>query len=305
MNGTTNITGKSDAEAVLEAAKKFGQSELISLGENGPGVLSVPDAHGGRSIKSIKPLLDEYAKAPDRKKGTAKLTSLDSFVAHVNRHKDGDSVIFAKDDKSEPALTAVYDYNLGGPTGTPRFGQHRAQYSFPVSEEWKAWLAASEKEMSQEAFAEFLEDRIGDVMRPEVGGDGIKEFAVNLNIDLATPMQLMGISRSLKIAVNQEVANAINLGSGEGQIVFKEEHKTEDGVTLRVPGGFAIAIPVFRLGAAYQIPVRLRYRHKSGKITWLVTPHRTDVTFAHAFDEAAKKAGEDTQVPVFYGSQEI
>ena len=159
--------------------------------------------------------------------------------------------------------------------------------------------------MTQEAFAELIEDRIGDVMKPEEGGDMIKEFAVNLGVELANPQRLMTLSRGLKVNVSSRVTNATNLeASGEGQIQFTEEHKSEAGDILRVPGGFALAIPVFRLGDLWKVPVRLRYRVKGPVVTWTVGLHRTDLTFATAFKQAVETTAADTGLPLFFGKPE-
>lgn len=286
------------AQAIIDFARDNGEVDTIDLG-GGAEVLSVPL---GRRIESTKLYLDQFRKAPERKKGTAKLTSLDSFIDHVKRHKDDDTVLFAIE--SEPALLSVYDYNKGGPTGAPRFGEHRARYTFPLSDEWNAWKKAAAGPMNQAAFAEFLEDRIGDVMDPLKVGETITEFAVQLGVDVATPQKLMTLSRGLQVNVSAVVKNAVTLTSGEGEIQFGEEHKDSGGAPLRVPGCFAIAIPVFKLGAIYQVPVRLKYRREGGVISWFVTPNRTAVIFEDAFGEAANKAANETKLPLFYGTPE-
>jgi uncharacterized protein YfdQ (DUF2303 family) len=302
----TNATADSgkqigNVQAGIDLALRLGAVEIIEA--NGVKFASVPDGHGGRGLHSIKKFIDEYLAAPERKKGTAALTSLESLIAHAKRHGDVNSALFAAEG-GKPSLTVVYDYNEGGPKGGPRFGQHRATYNFPFSDEWSAWMAIGGRPMSQVEFAEFLEDRIGDVMKPEDGGDSIKEFAVNLGIDLASAQHLMSLARSLKISVESNVAGSTNLSSGEGEVVFRETHKTEGGVTVRIPGGFAIKVPVFRLGELWQIPVRLRYRVVGGKISWTVGLHRTDVVFNAAFKEGVEKAAEETSLPLFYGAPE-
>lgn len=292
-----------NAEPLIRAAKEYGSVDILVV--DGKSVASVPS---GRTLASFKKYLDEYLPQPERKKGTAKLTTLGSFIAHVNRHKDGNSVIFADDNAQKPALLAVYDYNESGPTGGARWGEHRAVYDFPVSDEWRAWQV-SKSWLAMDAFAAFLEERILDVMLPQDTadqklGDGIKEFAVNLGITLATPQRLMELSRGLQINVGSTVVQAINIGSGEGQIQFTEEHKGTDGAPIRIPGGFAIAIPVFRGGASYQIPVRLRYRVEKGSVVWNMSLQRVEACFADAIVEAAEQAAKETETPSMYGKPE-
>src|SRR3546814_747731 len=93
-----------------------------------------------QNVKLFSPEdFDPFREQPLRRSGTAVLTALESFVAHVNRFKDEDSIIFASDDRAAPSLTAVIDYHRQGHQGDPRFGQHRGHFAFPLSDEWKAW----------------------------------------------------------------------------------------------------------------------------------------------------------------------
>ena len=162
-------------EAVIAAAEKYFEDVSLDLtNEDGsaapPFIVSVPK---GRELHSVKKFLDEYLKAPERKRGTATFTTIDSFVEHVNRTKDADSLIFADDNPRAPGLLAVYDYNTA--KGDPRFGQHRAAYTFPLSDQWSAWVKAEASgAMTLEKFAEFLEDRIVDVIDPATCFDSIK-----------------------------------------------------------------------------------------------------------------------------------
>jgi hypothetical protein len=126
-------------------------------------------------VEPIDPsFFDGYLTQPRTREGTASVTNLDSFIDHTNRFKGPDSIIFADDNRTSPKLTSVLDYNPSGPPGrTPAdFGQHRAVYAFPLSDEWKAWTKVNKNQMNMVQFAEFLEDRIIDVLAP---GDTVLE----------------------------------------------------------------------------------------------------------------------------------
>ncbi len=71
-----------------------------------------------------------------------------------------------------------------------------------------------------------------------------------------------------------------------------------------MPGAFLVAIPVFKGGAPYQIPARLRYRVREKSITWFYELHGVDRVFDHAFSEACAKAANDTGLPLFLGAPE-
>lgn len=296
---------RTDSDVVAELAARAASKVETVLVDPETAVLAVPD---GVEVVSIKPFLDEYLEAPERRKGTARLGTLASFLGLVHRFKDLDSALFANPDGTNhpprPTLTCVFDYNREGPTGAPRFGQHRAVYEFPVSDEWKAWLGLNGKPMAQAQFAAFLEDRIADVAAPTSPGALAQEFAQKLLVSFAGPSRLIELSRGLSIRVDQTVRNAQNLQTGEAQVQFVAQHTNENGQPLNVPGAFLLNVPVFRGGALYEIPARLRYRVKEGAITWFYELYRADRIFDHAFDEACEEAQENTELSLFVGTPE-
>lgn len=298
---SVGVVEESENRALLEAAAKFGAVESIAAYDP-LFVASVPE---GRELVSLKRFRDEIAERPDRKTGTATLTTLASFIAHANRHRDPASVVFADDARDKPALLAVYDYQEAGPEGRPRFGTHRARYAFPLSDEWVAWIGASSSPMTQEAFAKFLEDHLSDVLPVGAAEEGAQDFAVELGIHLAGPQSLLTVARGLQVHVGQSVVSAQNLASGEVTISFEETHTVGTAsAPVKVPGGFVLGIPVFRGGERYKVPVRLRYRVANRAIAWQLVPYRVDLVFSHAFDEAVEAVRKETELPVFYGKPE-
>lgn len=285
-----------ESQALIEAGAKLGEVEVLEI-EKGE-VLAVP---AGKKLVSVKPYLDEYRTAPERKKGTAKLTTLASFVEHVKRFADQHSALFADDNVCAPKLVGVLNYHEAK-AGSPRFGDHRAEYAFPLSEEWRTWTSTTP--MQQGAFAEFVEDHIGDVLDPATAGAAMTAFVEQLEIVLATPSQLMTLSKGLSVYVDAKVSNKINPSTGEGQLSFQTEHRDVSGAPLKVPRGFAVGIPVFTGGERYSLPIRLRYRVSGDRVVWELKPHRVEQAFRHAVTEACSKAAEGTGLPLFYGVPE-
>lgn len=289
---------QAEAAAVMEAAAKFAAVETIDLGTY--RVLSVPS---GRQVISTKKFEDERRDAPERRQGTATFEELTSFIAWARRFADEDSVIFADVAGKAPKLTAVIDYHRKTAEGLPRFGQHRGVYTFPIADEWKRWTTLGE--LSQADFAELLEERIGDVLDPGSAGDGARGFAAELGFGLATPSALLTLAKGLSVHVEQKVTSAQNLSSGEMQLAFEETHRDAKGDLLKVPGGFLIAVPVFRGSDLYQVPVRLRYRLRSGVLTWKLSLHRVNEAFLDAVKGACSTAASATELPLFYGTPEV
>lgn len=297
-------TPKNDAQAIIDTMTILNLATFHTVQNGTSEEMQVCVIPKGKEIVSIKQFFDEYRTRPERRRGTATLTTLESFIAHVKRHRDDASVVFSDTaDRKAPKLIAVYDYNeAGGDVTKARFGEHRAVYHFPISEEWTAWTSRTQA-MQQDAFAEFLEERIVDVIDPATVGETVKRFAAELGITLAAPQRLMELSRGLAVRVGQRVVQQVNLSSGEAQLGFEEKHEGESG-PLKVPGGFAIGVPVFRSGALYQVPARLRYRVHGGAVSWMLSLQRVDQVWDHAITEACDLTAKETGCPLFYGTPE-
>jgi uncharacterized protein YfdQ (DUF2303 family) len=294
---------ESEARAIVTAMEKYGAPEIVRVRRGSAEEAEVLIIPSGKSPVDVKAIVDKYLPHPERKTGTATLTTLKSFVDHVNRFKDAQSAIFADvENRADPKLMAVIDYHQAG-TGHARWGQHRALYKFPVSDEWKAWTGRKDP-MDQTTFAEFIEERIGDVVDPALAGQVAKGVAEQLGITLASPARLMEMARGLSIRVGQRVTQHVNTSTGEAVIGFEEKHEGEGGGPLKVPGGFLIAIPVFKNGPLYQVPARLRYRVQGGSVVWWFALQRTDEVWDHAINEACAQAEEGTTLPVFFGKPE-
>ncbi len=357
---TTTLKVPSGIEAVIDFAKEAvgGQNIRLDGLPNGLPDLPVllhPVNQTRVDIVSLvdawRNLQDKHADRPRRRSGTATLYDLASFIAHFNRHKDDNSVVFADRDRKAPRLLGVLDYNealnvstsieneeTGEVTTTvqhisgaqPRFGVHRSEYQFPLSDEWKAWVGKNGQGMNQSEFAQFLEDHILDVLPPptqvvsiakriddgsaqrSAGGDFgqksadelLAELLINLGTEIAGPSRMMELSRGLEAFAGHKVEGKVDLQGGANRVVFVEEHKDATGQPLVIPGVFLIGIPVFERGAPYRIAVRLRYRIRSGAMTWFFEMHQHLKVFDHAFAEAARKVADDTGRPVFLGKPE-
>jgi uncharacterized protein YfdQ (DUF2303 family) len=300
-----------DAKGIADVVRANVEPRTMAVHELGADGAPVRAAEilitsAGLTVHDVKPILDRYRKTPERRRGTARLADLDSFIAHVMRFQDSDSAVFAQPDPKTPNLTAVLDYHRAGANNEPRFGEHRATYAFPLSDEWTTWTArdGGDCAMSQAAFAEFIEDRIADIADPAVAGEGAKAFAELLSCEFASPSRLLELSRGLSLRVGSTLHQRLNLASGETQFTYAAQHQDETGAPLKVPGAFLLAIPVFRGGALYQVPTRLRYRASEGSVRWFFEMYRTERVFEHAFEEACERVVQMTKLPVFKGIPE-
>jgi uncharacterized protein YfdQ (DUF2303 family) len=293
-----------EAEAIAKLVKNGREMHVFEAARGGVEKADFAAVPEGIKLESLKRFTDEYLRHPERKRGTAQLKELGSFIDHVNRHKDGSSVIFADPHPERPKLLAVYDYNHPG-TGEPRWGEHRAKYGFPLSDEWKAWRAADNQEMPQKKFAAFLEDRIVDLLDPSTATKAAKELAQQIGCAFGTPGKVLEVSRGLSVVVEAKLADHHTLSSGETQVTYHESHSDTTGKPISVPGAILLGIPVFKGGDRFEIGARLRYRAPASGLVWWFTLYRTDRIFDFAFKEALKKVAEATSLPVLIGKPEV
>lgn len=298
------------AESVADIVTKHLKAEVVDLhlGPNGQTaqVLILPRETEPWSVKS---LLEEYLVAPERRRGQADLADLASFIAHVQRFADEDSILFAIGTAAAPSLLCVFDYHRaskfdGGSVSGARFCEHRARYLFPLSDEWKAWTAQNGKAMDQAGFAEWIENRIADLGPSDDLGSLATSYADKTGATFASVSRLFELSKGLQLRVASKYTQHKNLANGETAFMYASEHQDETGAPLKVPGTFTIEIPVFKGGEPYQIPVRLRYRVKESAVVWFFELYRHDVVFEDALQTACTKAKDETKLPLLYGAPE-
>lgn len=138
----------------------------------------------GRTLVSIKKLIDEYRSQPERLAATAKIETLQSLIDYANRFKRPESALHAT--LFEPyKLTVKIDYHGQGADAVPSFNTHRADYAFPLSEPMKAWMKAANGDlMTQEDFAFFLESRSVDIHNPPHDWQMLEASQLQLMLDL-------------------------------------------------------------------------------------------------------------------------
>jgi len=303
----------SEPQNTAEAIIDFATTSLASKPFDAASVGAAPylDLPKGRHVESLKPILDQFRERPEAAVGFARLDTADSFIDHIKRHaKAISSVVFGHRDTSR--FHAIYDYHDNGLTGRddngsgshPGWCRHGSIYACPFSEEWKAWVAGSKNMMAGVQFAEFLQERIMDIVETPVSSPSFDQIRTLLGGMLGTPAQIMDLSRNLTINVGAKVRQAINLSTGEVSLAYDEQHSDGEGQPVKVPTLFAIGIPVYRGGVRYQIAMRLRYRLDAGKVLWGYQLHRADESLDVAFAEVARKVAEGTHMPVFMGTQD-
>lgn len=229
---------------------------------------------------------------PARPAATVKLRDAASFIQYFKDHKVPRSRVYAS---LEPArFTAVFDDFrsppeppeadlISGVTDQSDWRGFRAEFTVPPSREWLLWTAANRKHMSQLSFAEFLQDNLPDVARP----DGAALLELALNFEAAQAGHFIAAQR---------------LQDGSHNLAWKADNNASGSV--RLPEAIVLNIPVFENEAPRELPARLRYRVKDGQVAiWfeLVRPHKV---MEAAFRDTWARIVQEAQAVVLLGSPE-
>lgn len=248
-----------------------------------------PDAHGLPFVVlpngyEAKQLLPEAH--PQHPKCVVKMRDAVSFIRYINDHKVAASRVYAS---MQPAsfLGVIDDHHpvTAGDSSVSvqaDWREFRVEFAVPASREWTLWNGANRKQMTQLAFAEFLQDNLPDVVVPDS-------------------------TRLLELALNFEVTNggafrsAQRLQNGDHNITIASE--TAGASTVALPEFITLNIPVFENEPPRELLARLRYRAKDQLVFWyeLVRPHKV---LEAAFRETWARIAEGTSVPVLLGSPE-
>lgn len=251
----------------------------------------VPDVDGGEGTPFVLVPTDYSVHDPERllprptrKRGTVVLLELASFIGFVNQEKTDATRIYCVPTDA-PSFTAVFnDHAQVDGDHTPGWCDYRAHYACPLSAEWKAWTAQSGKHMTQELFAQFIENNLPDLAEPPAA-------------------DMLEISRTLEAKKKVNFASGIRLSNGQNELTFEEEISgTAAKGKFQVPEVFKIGIPVFYGSERWAMEARLRYRiADGGKLTmWfeLVRPH---AVLDEAINDVRKDITEGTGLLPFAG----
>ena len=242
--------------------------------DSGALYATVPDGH---NIEDLEHFLEQ----PIRMRGAVMCETVASFVEYFNRFKDEASMVFADSPNFE--IVGILDYH----SDEPAFGEHRALYTAPRSDEWNIWTKGNKKPMKQAEFSQFIEDNVKDIREP-AGAD------------------VLEIARQLEVKKNVEFASAERLSDGQRQFTYNETVAgTSRKGKLKIPEEFTLGVPVFKDDECYAVTARLRYRMDDGNLfMWydLLNPHEVE---RNAFGRIVDAVKKDVDVPVIMGRVDL
>lgn len=207
----------------------------------------------GGQVHKIDLTGDAYRDQPRRKQGTVTVRDVASFAHYYEKHSDSGSDVYA--DLDAATFTAVLDAHEGiadsGSDGA-RWQQHRLILQLQQTLPWKTWLSRNRQMMSQQQFAEFVEDNARDVAP---GGR-------------VTAADLLEIAQSFQANTAVKFASGKRLATGQTQFTYTEEVSARAGNrgTIDIPAEFALAIVPYEDCPPAIVPARFRYRLDSGDL---------------------------------------
>lgn len=234
----------------------------------------------GGGIHKVDLTGDEYRDQPARKTGTTTVRDAQAFLTYWDKHHDADSEVYA--DNERLTVTAVLDAHT---PGTARWGGHRLHLALRTTDAWKQWLALDGKLMSQEQFAEFLEDHLPELLTP----------------DAATMLE---IAQSIQGVAKAEFQSGTRLQSGERKLAYVETVTAKAGQKgeLVIPETFVVGLVPFEGSEGYQLTARLRYRINGGPLQLGYKLERPADVQRTAFADVVKAIGEQIDTPIMNGT---
>ncbi|MFZ6801962.1 DUF2303 family protein [Undibacterium sp. Di24W] len=223
--------------------------------------------------------IEQAQPAPNRKKGTIQLTSIDSFLQFIaDQNQAANAYIYANPEAQ--ILTAVFNDNKEHAIG---WRDHRATFKAELSREFANWMQHNKVQMPQESFAIFLEDNIADIVEPS--GE-----------------VLLGVATSLQAKTEVAFNSAKRLDNGQVQFMYTENIDARAGNgTLEIPREFALGIRIFKNGDGYKVKARLKYRLHSQNLKFWYELDRPENVIETAFKESIEKA-QASGYTVLFGS---
>lgn len=237
-------------------------------------------ARADGTVQTIDLTGDEHRDTPRRKAGTTTVRDAASFLSYWDKHHDDSSEVYA--DAERLTITAVLDAHAADGA---RWAGHRLHLALRETTAWKQWLRTDGELMDQEAFAEFLEDHLPELLEPSAA-------------------EMLEIAQSFQAASKVDFQSASRLSSGQRQFQYVETTTAKAGQkgTLQVPETFVIGLVPFEGSEGYRLTARLRYRIGQTGLRLGYKLERPDEIRKTAFADVVKTIGEQIDTAVMNGT---
>lgn len=266
-----------NVKTLLDAGAAGGEVRTIS---DGVPFAIVPEGYEAKGLEKMLP-------APIRKRAAVTTSDATGFIDYLNKHSDADhSLIYAQIDseKNICKLVAVIDDHGGT---IPQWREHTCAFEPKQAVEWSRWLGKNKAVMSQTDFATWLEDNLPDVAT--VPG-------------FPTGTEILAMALGFEANAEKRLRSKINLQNGGVQFEFVEDEDKDTRTSMKVFERFTLGLPVFDGSAsAYPLEARLKYREKSGTLSFWYELIRPDRVFKTAVTDELANIKSGTSLNIIAG----
>jgi len=228
--------------------------------------------------------------APLRKRALVRVRDAESFIAYMKRHGSlTNSTIWCQADyaKGQVAFTGIVN-DHGEDPSSAAWRDHRALFAPEFSEEWRRWVNHNKQPFSQADFAAFIEENLKDVASPDGN-------------NLPSGSAMLAMALQFEATQDMRFKSAIRLQNGGVNMSFVQDDDDQTLQKMQMFERFALGIPVFWNGDAYQVDARLRYRVRDGRLTFHYELIRQDKVLEAAASTVIQQIREQTGSPFFFG----
>jgi uncharacterized protein YfdQ (DUF2303 family) len=217
------------AQVIVDTALRSAEPAELTRGK----IYAVHTSAGVTQIDLTGP---QYMDEPSRKVGTTTVRDAISFGAYFEKHADANSEVYANADAL--TITAVLDAHT---PDAARWEAHNLRLQLRLTDAWRAWVSNDGELLPQADFAEFLEDRLPDILEPSAA-------------------EMLEIAQSIQASTKAEFKSGTRLSSGERQFQFVETVTAKAGQKgqLTIPERFTIGLVPFEGAEGYKLGARLR-----------------------------------------------
>lgn len=259
--------------------------ELLQQGRNVPAKIDAPDGAiavplpAGYTLQRLDPL----DRPLTHTKQHVTLHDEASLVAYLGTFKSEQSRLFAEPGflsavPGRARIVAAIDYHKAE---GPQRVDHVATYMPRYSEAWQRWHKACAQPLGQVELAEFIEECRADIAEPDASG-------------------LIDMVRLFKASKKVEYDSVTYQSDGRVKLHYSEDVQ-KGGPAAELPEGLVLGIPVYYAGAAYKVPVFIRFRVGVGGVKFQLKLDRPDRIEDDAFSELVTRIAETTAVPHHIG----
>lgn len=229
--------------------------------------------------------LEAHLDAPRRARGTVAVHDPGDFARYVQRIAPEDTTtVWADIDRG--SVTALLDDHDAAGFGAG-WRSHTVRLDLQDDPDWVAWTKLDSKLVSQQYFAEFLEQQLHTIVTPAAA-------------------DIYEVATSLQAKKSVSFRSGFKTKSGDIQFTYDEETKAQAGVKgqLEIPDEFTLRLAPFAYTTPVELTAKLRYRITDGELQIgykLLRPLeiRRDA-FSTIVGEIRGQLGES--LPVFLGS---